>query len=221
MLPVYPAIAIASAWAIVGDRVDTDRFWVKPLLILAAAGPLVFVVGAAVALYHLQSELPADVLALVAAVFCGVIACSDLIRQRDLLSAWLFLAVVVAPLTYATILGAVSPRLDTLWLSPRLAAATVAVSGCPDPAVLSAGDGEASLIFAVGTDIRFGDGTDAGEFLAGGGCRAAIVEKAHEARFLAALKATSVSPGPVQRVTGLNIANGRRLDFGVYGAPRN
>jgi hypothetical protein len=154
-------------------------------------------------------------------VLCGVVASIGLIRQRELLPAWLILAVVVAPLTYAAILGAVAPRLETLWLSPRLAAATVAVSGCPNPAVISAGDGEASLIFAVGTDIRFGGGREAGAFLAEDGCRAAIVEKAKEADFLAELSARSVVPGAVQRVTGINVANGRSLDFGVYGPVRN
>jgi hypothetical protein len=129
--------------------------------------------------------------------------------------------VIVAPLTYAAIFGAVVPRLETLWLSPRLAAATVAVSGCPDPAVISVGDSEASLIFAVGTDIRFGRAGAAATFLAEGGCRAAIVEKASEADFLAELAAKNARPGPVERVTGINIANGRHLDFGVYGAARN
>jgi 4-amino-4-deoxy-L-arabinose transferase-like glycosyltransferase len=221
MLPLYPAIAIACAWAIIGGRIDIERIWVRALLILAAIGPFFFVVGAAVALYYVQAELPLDVAVLSVAVLCGVVAAVDLIRQRDLLPAWLVLTAIVAPLTYAAILGAVAPRLETLWLSPRLAAATVAVSSCPDPAVISVGNDEASLIFAVGTEIRFGSGKEAGAFLAEGGCRAAIVEKAREGDFLAELAARNVRPGPVQRVAGINIANGRRLDFGVYGAPGN
>jgi 4-amino-4-deoxy-L-arabinose transferase-like glycosyltransferase len=221
MLPLYPAIALACAWAIIGGRIDMERIWVRTLLILAAVGPFLFAAGAAVALYYLQAELPLDVVVLSLAVLCGVVASVGLIRRHDLLSAWLVLAAVVAPLTYVTILGAVAPRLATLWLSPRLAAATVVVSGCPNPDVISAGDGEASLIFAVGTDIRFGGGREAGAFLAEGGCRAAIVEKAKEGDFLADLADRNVTPGPVQGVAGINIANGRHLDFGVYGAPGN
>jgi 4-amino-4-deoxy-L-arabinose transferase-like glycosyltransferase len=220
MLPLYPAIAIACASAIVGGRIDMERIWVRTLLILAAVGPFLFAVGAAVTLYYLQAALPIDVIVLSVLVLCGVVAAVDLIRQHDLLSASLALAAVVAPLTYAAILGAVAPRLETLWLSPRLAAATVAVSGCPNPAVIAAGNNEASLIFAVGTDIRFGDGKEAGAFLGGGGCRAAIVAKAREGDFLAELAARKLTPGPVERVAGINIANGRSLDFGVYGAPQ-
>jgi 4-amino-4-deoxy-L-arabinose transferase-like glycosyltransferase len=221
MLPLYPAVALACAWAIAGGRIDLERLWVRALLLLSAVGPFLFTAGAAAALYYLQAEISATIILLAAMVLCAVTVCVTLILRRQLLAAWLALAVVAAPLTYAAILGGVAPRLESLWLSPRLAEAAVAVSGCAKPEVISVGDGEASLIFAVGTTIRFGDGTEAGGFLAEGGCRAAIVEKRGEPAFLAEMAAKSAVPGPVRRVAGINIANGRNLDFGVYGPPRN
>jgi len=155
-----------------------------------------------------------------AAVTAFAVLALRFVYARALLPAWLVVTVVVAPLTYATIFGVLVPRMEALWLSPRLAAATVEVSGCADPAVISAGNGEASLIFSVGTDIRFGDGAEAADFLAGDGCRAAIVESREEEAFTAQLAASRIEPKAVRRIEGINIANGRRLDFGVYGVSR-
>jgi hypothetical protein len=82
------------------------------------------------------------------------------------------------------------------------------------------GNKEASLIFAVGTDIQYGKGGDAAIFLVGGGCRAVIVEHKADGAFAKKLAELSVSTNPVLRVKGITIANGRRLEYGVYGSSR-
>ena len=220
VLPIYPAIALAAASAFAGGRIDADRAWVRLLFILAALGPVAFVTGAAGGFLALEGSLPPPIVPLAAAVAgCSILALR-LIQLRKLISGWLVLAAIVAPLTYASLFGVLAPRLESLWISPRLAAASAAVAGCTDPAVISVGHGEASLIFAVGTDIRFGGTEEAAAFLAGGACRAAIVEQEAEEAFSAELAKAAVTSGPVRRVEGLSIANGRRLDFGVYGSPR-
>lgn len=220
VLPLYPGIALVAAVALVGGRIDAERWWVRLLFGLAALGPVFTVAVAVGAIVWLEGRVPPLAMALGAAVVVLAILTVALIRARALLAGWLVMAAVAAPVTYACVFGTLAPRLDSLWLSPRLAAATVAVAGCPDPKVIAVGNNEASLIFAVGTDIVFGDGADAADFLSEGGCRAAIVEKAAEPAFTARLSELGLAPAGPQRVGGMNVANGRRLDFGVYGLSR-
>lgn len=217
VLPLYPAIALAAAVALVGGHIDAKRWWVRLLFALAALGPILIVAVAAAAFLILEGELPPAFIPVAAGVVASAVLALRLVYARALLPAWLVVTVVVAPITYTCVFGVLAPRLESLWLSPRLAAATVEVAGCPDPAVISVGDSEASLIFAVGTDIKFGSSSAAAVFLEGEGCRAAIVESAAEEEFAAELVARGVAPGSVRRIEGINVANGRRLDFGVYG----
>ena len=220
VLPLYPAIALAAAAALAGDRIDAERWWVRLLFFLAALGPVTTVAAAIGASVWLEGRVPALAIVLGALVIALAVLATALIEARALLAGWLVLAALAAPVTYAAVFGVVAPRLDSLWMSPRLAAAAVDVAGCPDPKVISVGNGEASLIFAVGTDIAFGSADDAAAFLAAGGCRAAIVERAAEPAFAAKLAELGIKPGLRDRVRGLNIGNGRYLDFGVYGRPQ-
>lgn len=216
VLPLYPALALAAAVALAGEHIDAERWWVRLLFSLAAVGPVFTVAVAIGAMVWLEGRVAPLALALGVVVVALSVSVIMLVRRRALLAAWLVMAAIVAPVTYASLFGVVAPRLDSLWLSPRLAAAAVAVAGCPDPKVIAVGDNEASLIFAVGTDITFGRGADAADFLAADGCRAAIVERNAEPAFTARLAELGFMPPLPQRVAGINIANGRRLDFGVY-----
>ena len=220
VLPLYPAIALVAAWALAGGRLDAGKWWVRLLFYLAALGPIATVGVAIAAHLLLEGALPAIVLGLASAVLACVIVAMRFIHARALLDGWLVLVAIAAPLTYICVFGVVAPRLESLWLSPRLAAAAADVAGCADPQVISVGNNEASLIFAVGTDIRFGDSEDAANFLAGGDCRAAIVVSGAEPSLAEHLSEGAIVPGSVRRVGGYNIANGRQMDFGVYGAPR-
>lgn len=220
VLPLYPAIAVACAAALASGRIDVERRWVRLLFGLGAAGPILTVVGMTVAFVVLEGNLP-PVLAPLGVVLAAVTALAlRLVRARALLGAWLLTAVLGAPLLYFSVFGVLAPRLENLWLSPRLALAAGEVRRCADPKVISVGNREASLIFSVGTDIPFGTGAEASAFLQGDGCRVAIVERQAEPEFVAGLAARGLRAEPARRVKGINIANGRRLDFGVYGAPR-
>jgi len=220
VLPLYPAVALAAAAALAGDRIDAERWWVRLLFFLGALGPVATVAAAIGVGVWLEGRVPALAVVLGAIVVALAALAAALIVRRALLAGWLVLAAVAAPVTYACVFGVIAPRLESLWLSPRLAAATVAVSGCPDPKVISVGNNEASLIFAIGTDIAFGRGEDAADFLAGDGCRAAIVARGSEPAFRARLAALGIALAPPERVAGVSVANGRRLEFGVYGLPR-
>jgi 4-amino-4-deoxy-L-arabinose transferase-like glycosyltransferase len=219
VLPLYPAIAIVAAAALVGGRIDAERWWVRLLFTLSAVGPVAVVAVAVGGSVWLEGRAPTLAVALGAVLVALAVLTIVLVRAQQLLASLLVMA-VAAPVAYFAVYGVVAPRLESLWLSPRLAAATVDVAGCPDPKVIAVGNGEASLVFAVGTDIVFGRAAAAADFLAEGGCRAAIVDSRNEPAFAARLAELGVATPPPRRVTGMFIATARRADFGVYGAAR-
>jgi hypothetical protein len=92
--------------------------------------------------------------------------------------------------------------------------------GCSDPAVITVGYREPSLVFLVGTDLAMGaDGAAAAAFLSQPGCRVALVEARHAASFQAALPATGVTPRLVTTLRGFNLNGGRRLEIAVLARP--
>ena len=99
-------------------------------------------------------------------------------------------------------------------ISPRMAA-QARVGGCADTALASSGYYEPSLVFLTRTDIAMLDGKRAAAFMQDGPCRLAFVEARQEAAFKTALGDT---PGVRlrERITGMNINGGRKLDFGVW-----
>lgn len=217
VLPLYPAIALGAATVLVGGRINADRYWVRLLFHLGALGPALIAAASMGILVYLEGSLPPSAILLFIAMAGVTFLALRLIHQRALLPGWLVTAAILAPLTYVCVFGVIAPRLESLWLSPRLAAASVEVTGCSDPSVMSVGNSEASLIFAIGTDIQFGNGIEAAEFLATGDCRAVIIEQKGEGAFTDRLTEMAIPVEPAKRVAGINIANGRQLDFGVYG----
>ena len=221
VLPLYPAIALVAARGLALERINADRRWVRTLLAISTVGPAVIVVPALAGVMTLGSgATPSAIMLAVLAVALSIVALR-LVLARALLAGWLVLAAGATLAAYACAFGVVAPRLDALWLSPRLATAVEEVSGYSDPSVVSVGNREASLVFAIGTDIRWGDPGSAASSLGEGPCRAAIIERDAVAEFVSALAARGIGPGPVTRVAGLNIGNTHFVEFDIYGRSRN
>jgi hypothetical protein len=105
-------------------------------------------------------------------------------------------------------------------LSPRLSEASQRVAKrLPECARLepatAGGYNEPSLVFLAGTSLLMIDGASAARFIEAQPCRIAFVEARDEGAFRAALAPTS----PIalyERVQGINLNGGRRLDIAVY-----
>jgi hypothetical protein len=124
-----------------------------------------------------------------------------------------------APLLAIGVFGLTQPVLQSLKLSPRLAAAADAV-GCPGAPVATLGYREPSLVFLVGTSLDMLETQqEAATFLSQSGCRVLFVDSRFEAAFLKLL-GDRTTREPVSRVAGFNINGGRRTDIGVYRAGR-
>ena len=126
-------------------------------------------------------------------------------------------AILAVPV-YASVLEGVIPRLQAVWLSPRLAAQVAAVApGLPAERFGVVGHHEPSLQFAMGGGIRLlRDGAAAAEFLAGGEGRIVAVNDRQEAAFRRAAAERALAVRELGTVAGLNYVRGRQVALSLF-----
>jgi 4-amino-4-deoxy-L-arabinose transferase-like glycosyltransferase len=215
VLPLYPAVAIATVMALASGAVSPHRRGARAVAFLMPLVPLGLTIGLAVASWRFADRLPlAGLTLLAAAMLVGLMAWRAFCRN-DVVSAALT-AIAAAMLVALGALGQVQPALTGVKISPRLAAIARAV-GCEGLTVGTVGYREPSLVFLVGTDLRmFENGRDAAVFATSGGCRLTFVESRHEPPFREELARQGVEAPPDARVAGFNINGGRPVDIGAY-----
>ena len=124
-------------------------------------------------------------------------------------------AALAAIITYGIIGFGAVPNLVALDLSSRIAAATAKDKREGDPAIVLAGYSEPSARFLLGTSTVFATGADAAMKIPPQG-GVAVVERAEQEPFLAALAERGLGLTPLEIVEGLNYSNGRTLRLFVY-----
>jgi 4-amino-4-deoxy-L-arabinose transferase-like glycosyltransferase len=210
VLPVYPAIAILLALALnAGRRPATALTWTM------ITGVFIYVTLVVGGLYALERQISIGVILLAvtgAAMFTG-----GLLQARRLTAkAFAFSLVLGAICLHAAAFGLVLPRLDSVWVVPRVVNAVTRTSNCPQPKIAAAGFYEPSLVFLAGTDTNLTTADGAADFLQKGGCRVAIVEAREEAPFLARMREQNLHPVLRERVKGIAIGRLRRVDLGIF-----
>lgn len=218
VLPAFPALAlIAGARVCEGADVFVNRWtkiygatlWLAVALILAGfsiAGPMRLGDG-----FEL-STVPIAVSIVLAAVLAVLLLIMD--RPTSALLATVLLAVA----TWPTLIGQVGPRLDRLWVSRAVATEIdqLAIAG----PVASAGFGEPSLVFLLGTKTLLTDGRGAAQHLADHPTGAAVVAAPEKAAFTAAVQSLGLTVDAVGDVKGLNYSKGKPVDLTVYDVRR-
>jgi len=210
VLPTYPAIAALIALALM--RGVKPRAWIGVAMIALAVGctavanTTLFVVEGIVA----PAAIGAGLVAILVAVWWS--------RHHHHWSPATAAAVlaVASVVNIGAAFALVAPRLETIWLSQRLAAAVSRIATCPSPAVVSVGHHEPSLVFLVGTGTLLGWPADAASAMAAGGCRIALVTEDAEAPFADELAKRGSAAALVERVEGVNIGKVGRRTIGVY-----
>ncbi len=220
VLPIYPAIAILIAMALERGALVAKSWRGRAALLLVPglAGVLV-AVGLGICIW--TGRLPGTAAFAVAPflLWIGFHLLRDIGREPLELSV--IGSTALALCTYVFIFSGIltSGPADQLRISPRLAESARQIAGtlpaCPRLAAATSGFNEPSLVFLAGTDLFMSDGADAARFVDAAPCRIAFVDMRQEAAFKAALAPTSqVTLG--DRITGLNLNGGRKLDIGVY-----
>jgi 4-amino-4-deoxy-L-arabinose transferase-like glycosyltransferase len=213
VLPLYPAIAILIAGAIDRNALSQSRWWKRSTVwwvVLTAAGAI-----AAIAINIIIGQRPGFSAWPLAAA--AVIA--------SLFAWWLYdvdgpvisflRAAAGAILVYAALFGATFPAVPALFPSAQIARA-IDPPECDNPAFVTAGYFEASIVYLLGTSLLHATGSGAADFLAAGGCRFALVEKSHERAFLARADALGLRYALGSRVEGYNIATGRPVAITIF-----
>ena len=123
--------------------------------------------------------------------------------------------VLLALVTWPPTLIRVAPQLEQLWVSRAVAQAVeqLAVQG----PVASAGYGEPSLVFLLGTQTKLTSGSGAADFLAQHHTGAAVVDKPEQDAFLTQAHRLGLDPKPLAQVQGLNYSRGKTVDLTIYG----
>jgi 4-amino-4-deoxy-L-arabinose transferase-like glycosyltransferase len=165
MLPVFPALAgLLAMW-----MTATEKDSPGPTRQLIASGlfavvGLVLALGVIVGLPILEREasLAGTVLAVLAivAVAAGARALTD---RR--ITAFLGAGLAASLFAYPAAVGLALPRLDSAFLSPRLAAARATLDACSTRPLAAVGYHEPSLVLAGGTATRLLDAAEAARLL--------------------------------------------------------
>ena len=216
-LPLLPAVALMAAAALFSARFDPGR------RLRRAAAALLVLVPAAIAAATVALPLalgdavvwPAVALAAVAAAlaFAGA---GRLARSGSPPVAALGPAVAASLLLGLGVWGLALPRLDRVWLSPRLAQAARQAADCSEPTLVSVGFNEPSLVFLAGTGTRLLDPEKAVAALPALDCYTVAVDRRFADRFQSALDRSGTRLVEAGEVIGLNISNGRALRLRLY-----
>jgi 4-amino-4-deoxy-L-arabinose transferase-like glycosyltransferase len=225
VLPLYPAIAILTAVAMERGGLALDRRWGQWSMRLVPGLALVLpAAGAAGALIFGTS--PGWLYFVCLPILLWQIwRWNSAFRRwqaretgpRPVVAGTALLAFLVYVLTFGGLLT--TSFFTPFAVSPRLAAARqqalAATPGCRSLSAASAGYHEPSLVFLTETDILLTDGKGAGDFLRAEPCRIAFVDANQESVFKEALGDVG-GVRLAQRLEGINLNGGKRLDIGVY-----
>jgi 4-amino-4-deoxy-L-arabinose transferase-like glycosyltransferase len=223
VLPTFPAIACLAALALFSPKVavrpwQRGLFFVFLALWVVLSGALS--VLAPVALWIYQARL--DPLAIVLGG-CSLISVAGLLwcvwrRKPELTLA----AVACASFfTAANVYAAGLPRIDSLWISPRIADMAKTLKPCPESLLVSIPDHEPSLVFLNGPGDTYlaGSPQQAAERMAkAGSCGLAVIGAPQQAAFLARAAELHMPMRPVGQLQGRDYSDNKALNLTFYTA---
>ncbi|HEY0571376.1 MAG TPA: glycosyltransferase family 39 protein [Enterovirga sp.] len=215
VMPLYPAIAILTVLAIARGYVGPHRPGARVAFLAMPLIPVGLTILLSYAAWTLDGVLPVvGWLLLVPSSGLAILAWIYFARAEVTRAA--LTGVAAALLLSAGFFGLTQPVLQSLKLSPRLAAA-VGTAGCANPMVATLGYREPSLVFLVGTQLDMVESADeAVGFLKQPGCRIAFVQDRFADRFATASAQAGFAPRRTATVAGFNINGGRRMSIDAF-----
>jgi 4-amino-4-deoxy-L-arabinose transferase-like glycosyltransferase len=212
VLPLYPAIAILSVWAL--ERRVLSISWLRKGTAWWFAIPAITLVLAIIATITLTRQpvflaWPFAAAALISGLFAWWLY-DDGNAERSLLNA-----VMAALFLSASVYGIIVAALTPLFPSPEVARALRNVE-CIGPKVAAAGYHEPSLVFMTGTSTLLTDGPGAADFLGHGSCRFALVESRSERAFAQRAEAIGLRYNVATRIDGYNFSQGKTISIAIF-----
>jgi 4-amino-4-deoxy-L-arabinose transferase-like glycosyltransferase len=214
VLPAYPALAILCGLWLTEDGARPSR-WNRIAEFVSLAAFVGVGLGLA-AFFAIAPErlgggspwwLYAEALAAAAAILVAAF-----LRDRKAKGA---VAAIAALILYELGGYETVPRLQSLWLSPQIAAAVASHARGGDPPVALAGYAEPSATFLLGTGTKIVLGAEAGAIAAQDGGLAAV-DEGERAAFLDSAAAAGARADELERIEGLNYSRGRQTRIILY-----
>jgi hypothetical protein len=107
--------------------------------------------------------------------------------------------------------------MQTIWMSPRIADAVARAKPCAATTLATVPYAEPSLVFLLGTGTKLTDVRGAAEhLLRNPACGLALVGAQERSPFLSLMAAAKVETREVDRISGINYSNGKKLDLILY-----
>ncbi|MDO8877779.1 MAG: glycosyltransferase family 39 protein [Pseudolabrys sp.] len=214
VLPLYPAIAILIAGIVEGGGLYNKR-WLTRGTVGWFLFPLVIAIAVPVGFFMLSRDLgliawPFAAAAMIFGLFAWWLYEVDGAERALLrgMAASVFIAITVYAVAF--------PMLPTLFPS-AMVAEHIRASGCASPHLATTyAYQEPSLVFLSGTDTKFTDGAGAADFLNGGSCRFALIDKSSERSFVQRADSLGLRYTLSQRIDGFNISKGKTFAMAVF-----
>ncbi len=223
VLPIYPAIACLAAAGLLARPTAGVGRWAARLTgafaVLWLVIGLVLACGLPVVTWVLERRIDVvGVLTALAAV--PLLGATLLLLHRDRPIGAVVCAGAAALAVFVSAYAYQLPRLQTIWMSPRIAEAVARARPCPQTTLATVPYVEPSLVFLVGTGTRLTDARGAAEHLLHDPtCALALIGAQEQGQFLSLMAAAKIEPRAVDRISGINYSNGKRLELTLYAAP--
>ena len=217
-LPAFPALMLLGAgWALDPLRREPPR-WLRRLAQLAVAGVAIGLALVAVLLpwFVTGHEPLGALLALPAAALLVWLTWREMGRGHWARAA--AVSVVAAVPIYVSVMQLTFPRIEALWIAPRIEALLErAAPGLPSAKFGITGHAEPSTLFHVGGGLQLlRRGEDAAIFLAADAGRVVAVGNRAEDDFRREAARLGLRVEELGSVDGLNYTRGRRITLRLY-----
>lgn len=216
LMPVFPALAVLTAKALIDDKVSTKSrlaFFIWTLFLILPIGFVAVSAAGPIILENRVFVLP-GLFCLVGALI-AFYAWRSLNHGRELMAVALYIAAM--PAFYWGIYQFAAPNLDRIWITPRMVASAKEHAYCSGVELASIGYSEPSLPFEAGTKTRLLPPDAVTSYFKEGACQLLFIE---EIRHLETVKAALGDDADrlikLDQVDGLRLNGGKDQSIGVY-----
>ncbi|MGC8536249.1 MAG: ArnT family glycosyltransferase [Rhizomicrobium sp.] len=216
ILPIYPPLAALSGlWlADIGPRGRWESVLRKAAAIQFAVGATILGIVISYAPMRYGEGSPIWLLGLSAVgIVVAVFSAYQLWQEQRGMA--LVAAVLAALIFYPSLMWGTAPRLQRIWLSPRLARIVDRERRPGDPPIIVSGYDEPSVIFLLGTNTRIENGARAARIAAQSG-GLVLVDQYQRAAFLEQIAESHAQIRVEGIVKGINYSHGRKETITVY-----
>jgi len=223
IMPLYPAIAMLAAKALLDDypslKANKRLRWLPPvtagLWLLAGTILLICAVGLP---YIMDQTWNRGVIA-TAFLMLIALGVSLMIFTKQLENS--VIVMTAASLVFVTnLFVGVLPYLQHMWVSREIVHTAESIKPCPGPVQLASTYNEPSLVFLAGTQTFLdNDGRVLAHALQDNPCRIGVINARTEPRFLAVFASSSIKPTAVANVDGLDAGRNLKDRLTLYLLP--